>query len=276
VRAKAGLQSPSARAPKREEAGQTMSTTKAQNASARKRILSVTVRRIVDTDADTSYLGEYGNTPKSDYAIDRAHSEDCASVREDIKQAKQTLEHVQQTIGDMHNAILAQYNGTLANEKLDAERDALDDAYNEVGERIDEIEECDCSVSWNSREYRYFNPNHENYKGLPEADIRKYCRQDFDRIESLNRGNWCYIGIRAEARVFVNEKVIGPVASHGIAQTITSGGLWGIESDSGREHIEETQREELESLKAELLALGFSKRAISTAFKPENIQEKGD
>jgi len=233
---------------------------------------------MIDDSPDSSYLGEYGNSPKSDYAIDRAHSEDCASVRADIREAKNTLEHVQQTIGDLHNAVLARYNGTLANEKLDAEKDALDQAYDTVGELIDSIGECDCSFSghWNNRECRYFNPNHENYKGLPEDEIRKYCRQDFDRMESLNAGNWCYIGIRAEARVIVNEKVIGPVASHGIAQTITSGGLYGIESDSSREHIEETIQEELSSLKNELLALGFSKRAISTAFKPENIQKKSE
>ena len=40
--------------------------------------------------------------------------------------------------------------------------------------------------------------------------------------------------------------------------------------------IEETIQEELSSLKTELLALGFSKRAISTAFKPENIQKKSE
>lgn len=250
-----------------------MSTTKTQNASAtgksRKRILSVTVRRILDTDADTSYLGEYGNTPKSDYAIDRAHSEDCASVRLDIQAAKQTLEHVQQTIEDLHNAILAQYNGTLANEKLDTEKDALDDAYNEIGELIDAVDECDCSFSghWNNREYRYFNPNHENYKGLPEEEIRKYCRQDFDRMESLNNQNWYYISIRAEANIQTGSDIV---------QEITSGGLFGIESDSGREYLESVQKEELDSLKAELTALGFSKRAIASAFKPENIREKND
>jgi vacuolar-type H+-ATPase subunit E/Vma4 len=241
-----------------------------------KRILSVAIRRMHDDSLDTSYLGEYGNAAKSDYAIDRAHSEDCASVRPEIKAAKQTLEHVQRTIGDLHNTVLAQYNGTLANEKLDAEKDALDEAYDEVGELIDNVDGCDCEFSghWNNREYRYFNPNHENYKGLPEEEIRKYCRQDFDRAESLNNGDWSYIGIRAEARVIVNEKVIGPVASHGIAQTITSGGLWGVESDSDASHLAEIQRDELANLKAELIALGFSRRSISTAFK--SVQERED
>src|SRR5947207_9338467 len=125
-----------------------MSTTKtkSQNASARKRILSVTIRRMIDDSPDASYLGEYGNRPKTEYAIDRAHSEDCASVREDIKQAKQTLEHVQQTVGDLHNAVLAQYNGTLANKKLDAEKDALNEAYDKVGELFDSIDQCDCGA----------------------------------------------------------------------------------------------------------------------------------
>ncbi len=91
----------------------------------KKRILSVTLKRMIDDSPDTSCSGEYSNTAKTEYAIDRVHSEDCASVRKDIKQAKQTLEHVQQAVADLHNAVLAQYNGTLANEKLDAEKDAL-------------------------------------------------------------------------------------------------------------------------------------------------------
>lgn len=232
-----------------------------------KRILSVTVRRMNDESPDTSWLGEYSSRPESEYAIDRAHAEDCASVRQDIRAAMQTLEHVQQTIGNLHNAVLAQYNGTLANQKLDSERDALDDAYNEVGELIDSVDECDCGFSghWNNREYRYFNPNYKNYAGLPEDEIRKYCRQDFDRMESLDRGDWCFIGLRAEAEVQTGSDVV---------QHIASGGLWGVESDSGREHLEETQREELAQLKDELLGLGFSRRAIATAFK--NVQEKGD
>src|SRR5258705_9277395 len=77
-----------------------------------KRIHSVTVRRMIDESPDTSWLGKYSNRSESEYAIDRAHAQDCASVRQDIKDAKATLEHVQQTIGDLHNDVLAQYNGT--------------------------------------------------------------------------------------------------------------------------------------------------------------------
>lgn len=98
-----------------------------------KRILEVTIKRMIDEDPDTSWIGEYSQRATSEFSIDRAHSEDCASVRVDIQNAKRTLEHVQQTVGDIHNDVLAQYNGTLANEKLDSERDALDDAYDKVG-----------------------------------------------------------------------------------------------------------------------------------------------
>src|ERR1700750_1599861 len=108
-----------------------------RNERNKKKILSITIRRMVDDSPDTSHLGEYSNRPKTEYAIDRAHSEDCASVRADIQSAKTTLEHAQQTIGDYHNAILALYNGTLANAKLDAQREALDEAYDQVGELID-------------------------------------------------------------------------------------------------------------------------------------------
>jgi hypothetical protein len=235
----------------------------------KKRILSVTIRQMVDDSPDTSYLGEYGSQPESDYAIDRAHSEDC--IESDTPQ-KTKLERIAEAI-ENDRPVCEDHTQQF---DCDCEICCEERAYTEAMEHVQELTECDCGFSgyWNNREYRYFNPNHEDYKGLPEADIRKYCRQDFARMESLNDGNWCYIGIRAEARVFVNEKVIGPVASHGIAQTITSGGLYGIESDSGREHLEETQREELAQLKDELVGLGFSRRAIATAFK--NILEKGD
>jgi len=243
-----------------------------------KRILSVTIRRMVDDSPDTSWLGEYGNTPKTEYAIDRAHSEDCASVREDIKQAKQTLEHVQQTIGDLHNSILPQYNGTLANEKLDSEREVLDSAYDEVGELIDSVDECDCGERGDMErgQYRYFNGTVENYKGESPAEIRKYIRQDYERMESLNRGNWCFIGIRAEAEISYQIKTnlsMTPFERIDTAtKTVSSGGLWGIESDSDRSYLESVEKDELANLREQLQALGFSSRAISTAFK--NVERK--
>ena len=169
-----------------------------------------------------------------------------------------------------------EYNGTLANEKLDTERDALDEAYNLLGELSDEATECDCGErgDMGRHEYRYFNPSF-NYigkdgqpaDGLTPEEVRKYTRQDYERMESLNRGDWGFIGIRAEAEIAIPS---GPQSA--TVQKITSGGLWGIESDSDEACFTETEQDELSDLREQLIALGFSRRAISAAFK--NVEHK--
>ena len=146
------------------------------------------------------------------------------------------------------------------------EWEPLDESIDALVSLQDEVMECDCSGGEMGRgELRYFNGPVENYKGIEAAEIHKYIRQDYDRMESLNRGDWCFMGIRAEAEVQTGSDVV---------QRITSGGLWGIESDSGEDHVESIAREELAQLTTELVGLGFSRRAISTAIK--NVQEKGE
>jgi hypothetical protein len=205
-----------------------------------KRILSVTVRRMIDESPDTSWLGEYSNRPETEYAIDRAHESDCP-----VNSGKAATHNYKTESGRCANC----------------DRDQWDGQFHEC-----EDFECACiGGNWNRREYRYFNACVENYKGESPEDIRKYVRQDYGRMESLNRGEWCFIGIRAEAEVQVGSDVV---------QRITSGGLWGVESDSDKDNLESTAREELAQLKTELIGLGFSRRAIATAFK--NVHEKGD
>ena len=244
-------------------------STKTQNASARKRILSVTVRRMIDESPDTSWLGEYSNRATSEFSIDRAHSLDCiendALQKEKLVRIADAIEN-DQTICEDHTQ---QYDCDCS--------DCLEEKiYTQAMEQVSELADCDCGEHGDQErnEYRYFNPSFnyvdKNGHALPEntaEEVRKYVRQDYERMESLNHGHWCYIGIRAEANVQTGSSIV---------QEITSGGLCGIESDSGKEHITETIQEELASLKTELLALGFSKRAIATAFRPENVQEKGE
>ena len=50
-------------------------------------------------------------------------------------------------------------------------------------------------------------------------------------------------------------------------QEITSGGLWGIESDSDKAYLGEIETEQLSELREQLRAVGFGTRAITTAFK---------
>jgi hypothetical protein len=215
-----------------------------------KRISQVTIKRMNDDSPDTSYLGEYSNRAKSKYAIDRAHSLACQSVESNHFQTVATLERVIQYIDKQRTA--------EGNNPDSIYWEPLDDAIDILTDTQSEAQECDCSGGDMERnEYRYFNPCHENYKGETEDIIRQYCQRDYERMESLNRGNWCYLGIRAEAEIVVD----------GVTQDISSGGLWGIESDSDRAYLAEIDAEQLSELRDQLRALGFSTRAISTAFK---------
>ncbi len=113
-------------------------------------------------------------------------------------------------------------------------------------------------------EYRWFNPsfnyvkdNGELCDGLTPADVRNYTQQDYQRMEQFNRGILCYLGIIAKAEVQLTTYAV---------QVLHSVGLWGVESDSGDNYLGEVATEELSSLRTELEAIGFGKRAIDRAF----------
>lgn len=231
----------------------------------KKRILSVTIKRMIDDSPDTSWLGEYAQRPTSEFSIDRAHSEDC--IENDSIQ-KEKLERIA-------NAI--ESDRPICEEHLHEYSDSCETCqeekvYTRAMEQVQELADCDCGERGDMQrnEYRYFNPS-DNYQGEPAEDIRKYVRQDYERMESLNSGQWCFIGVRADADVLLSAntsmtpKERALTCSH-ITQRITSGGLWGIESDSG-DYLKEIESEQLSELRQELKALGFSSRAISTAFK---------
>jgi hypothetical protein len=244
-------------------------TMKNEKASAKKRILSVSIKRMIDESPDTSWLGEYSNKATSEFSIDRAHSLDCASqtYNSQTAQAKQTLEHVQQTIGDMQTALPSRKDDERFVEDRQ-EWEALEDAYNEVGELLDSVSECDCGEHGDQErnQYRYFNPSFnyvdKNGHTLPEntaEEVRKYVRQDYERMESANRGDFCYLVVGAEARI--------QTSPSGPTQKISAGWVGGIESDQPKSEFDSLESECLSDLKSELKSLGFSTRAISAAFK---------
>lgn len=105
-------------------------------------------------------------------------------------------------------------------------------------------------------EYRYFNPGINPLEGKTQSErkeLYKYALQDYERMESLNKGNWWFIGIKAEATIIINN----------VIQTISSGGLWGIESGSDRDYIKDIEKEELNNLVEQLKELGFSESEIA-------------
>ena len=232
-----------------------------------KRILSISIERMDDKSPDTSWLGEYSDKRTSEFSIDRAHDTDCQTQNQTAKDAIDQLERVIAYLEQERRHAANQYEnfGTL---DASARYDAIDAAQDLLIAAQDELAECDCGRGeWNHREYRYFNPSF-NYvdkagKPLPEntpEDVRKYVKQDYKRMESLYAGNWSFIGIGAKAKITVNDT----------CQTITSGGLWGIESDSEESYLRSVEQEELSDLRTQLYELGFSKRAIAAAVKEMN------
>jgi hypothetical protein len=122
----------------------------------------------------------------------------------------------------------------------------------------------DMEMPEKGREYRAFKPY---AGGEPEGsdEYIEYGMRDYERSESLNNGNWCFIGIYAEAHVQIASDCV---------QTIRSGGLWGIESDSGKTYLAEIEGEQFEELKKELVSIGFKETAIETAWTEREEIEK--
>ena len=75
---------------------------------------------------------------------------------------------------------------------------------------------------------------------------QEYGKNDFERMEGLNRGDWHFCGVYAQAEVSY------PVGRDGCRriERLRSGGLWGIESDSGELH--EVAEEQLQELRDHL------------------------
>jgi hypothetical protein len=114
------------------------------------------------------------------------------------------------------------------------------------------VEDFDPAASWIPAEVA-------NKRQYWHDAMTKNAEQDYARMCSLMDGEFEFIGIGAEAEVVVE----------GVCQTIHSGGLWGIESDSDESYLREIEQEQLGELRDQLYALGFSKRAIAAAVKAE-------
>jgi hypothetical protein len=265
-----------------------------------KRISKITIKRMPDTDPDTSYLGEYSDRAQTDYAIDRRHSINCpvntgtdgrllgftsgsgrielqttmeqaesASHQGDCDEDTRELSKVPAIASQLDkidpavlSAELKEYGAWDAEELSDHDQNLQRVLWLAAGD-IAERDGCDCGERGDAErgEFRYFNGCVENYKGESPENIRKYVRRDYERMERLNRGDWYYVGVRAEAEILV------PSGDASVVQEITSGGLWGIESDSDATYLKEIVAEELSSLRKQLRAVGFSTRAITAACK---------
>ena len=84
--------------------------------------------------------------------------------------------------------------------------------------------------------YQYFNPANPGY-----------AEQEYKEMMDYENGNYCFIGVQAEAVVSY------PTGNNSRRlEWFTSGGLWGIHSDSDDDYLETIVTEELNDLKQHL------------------------
>lgn len=253
-----------------------------------KRILSVKIKRMMDDSPDTSWIGEYSDSPDSEFSINRATDEFVG----DEDAGKEWLDRIMSALENMRE--VCEEHPTMT--EPGCEVCEYEMYYSHALDAVYELREDILAGYFDPRgyhvsgnEYRYFNPaTVEPFKAdaswIPDEvedkhtywlnAMRQNARSDFKRMEEYNQGYWQFIGVGAEAEISIPDggRTSRDVAT-AVVQHITSGGLWGIESDSG-DYLNEVGQEQLSELKTQLLALGFSRRAISQAFKSvEEVSE---
>lgn len=80
------------------------------------------------------------------------------------------------------------------------------------------------------------------------------------------------IGIRAEAELRI------PLSTSeypALCQTLTSGGLWGLDVNEPNDYLNQVEQEQLDELRHVLHVLGFAQRAITAAFRDVTRKEGG-
>lgn len=94
-----------------------------------------------------------------------------------------------------------------------------------------------------------------------ESPDPSYLEQDWfeERRAEYEAGDFGFIGIQAQAEIHV------PHGAGYITETITSPGLWGIESDSGAQYLAEVYEEERAVLFEMLAELGITTDAAEAA-----------
>ena len=196
------------------------------------KIESIKIKHILD-DAGLDFisdLGTYTDRPEP-WAICRK----CGEYLHNAERYNRVVELIEEAQND------------IAIECDNQPNEALDRIYDimTIARQKFETKEHDCTPY--RREYAYFLP----FAGGMEQgtkDYQTYGMQDYNRAESYNNQNWHYMGIQAIANVSIDGQI----------QTITSGGLWGIESDSDESYLKEVAQEEIENLKSQLSKLGVT------------------
>lgn len=135
----------------------------------------------------------------------------------------------------------------------DLKRGVIVRQYNEYYEKLTKKQKE--NIHRRRNEFIAFKPYSGGEK-TGSAEYYEYGMQDYKRAESYNNNEWYFMGIQARAQLLNTET--------STLHTISSSGLWGIESDSDESYLNTLKKEMLDDLKSELKAFkvdvsGFEK-----------------
>ena len=109
----------------------------------------------------------------------------------------------------------------------------------------------------------------DQFKNSQDPEEQKHYIQDQERKRQYKAGYWNFIGIQAQATIQIEHPGTPKCYT---CHTITSPGLWGIESNSGNDYFMEVAEEEVDALHADLRALNVALRGFSK-LKAEALEE---
>lgn len=102
----------------------------------------------------------------------------------------------------------------------------------------------------------------QDYSELERAERERYIYADKLRLDAYRRGEWSTVGVRLVAEVTYDREghIDRPIE-------IRSAGVWGIESDSGRDYAHEAGLSQADDLREQLEALRFTKAEVDHALE---------
>jgi hypothetical protein len=130
----------------------------------------------------------------------------------------------------------------------------------ETGEFIEDLPE-DEELPQRGREYRFFHPYAAGER-IGSDDYRKYGKRDYDRMESLNAGQWCFVGVEITTDVIRKRR-----SDEYPLIDIARASIWGIESDADRAYMKSVIDDLKSELRVELLQRGATSSQITKSFK---------
>ncbi len=146
-------------------------------------------------------------------------------------------------------------------------------------ESIKIIHKVDTTPDWSYLESQYEELPHGKIRIISSCQVeqkfadehpklaKKYLKQNEARLEQVNRGEVWQLGVIAEATVRTTEGNISRL------ETLTSGGLWGMESDGGKEYFAETEQDQLADLKDHLEAFNVDTSNFEELAKNAQVED---